>query len=223
MKLIRGILKLGFITQGIGFVVVGLFIIYPTAERIYNAYLGGNLLNEEELIIIIIHIAISMWFLSNGFITLYVVAPLPFFSFKPRPKLTELNVGFRFAVVTNIISWLLLLSMGLTFLFRQEATKSPTKSSSPPVKQEQSDAIKPGETSLRKKFTNTIGMEFVLISAGKFKMGSGISPEEVARRYGGETRLYKDEHPEHIVVITKSFYLQKTEVADGQWKKGYGV
>jgi formylglycine-generating enzyme required for sulfatase activity len=66
-------------------------------------------------------------------------------------------------------------------------------------------------------------MEFVLISAGKFKMGSVISPEEAARRYGGKIRWYKDEHPEHIVKITKSFYLQKTEVTEGQWKKGYGV
>lgn len=79
MKLIRGILKFGFITQGIVFVVVGLLLIYPTAERVYNAYLGGNLLNEAELIIIVLLIAISMWFLSTGFITLYIVAPLPFF------------------------------------------------------------------------------------------------------------------------------------------------
>jgi len=88
-----------------------------------------------------------------------------------------------------------------------------------PVEQEQPVAIQQSVTAPLKRFTNTIGMEFVLIPAGRFKMGSGISPEEVARRYGGKTEWFKPEHPQHPAEITKSFYLQTTEVTHRQWKK----
>jgi formylglycine-generating enzyme required for sulfatase activity len=70
--------------------------------------------------------------------------------------------------------------------------------------------------------TNSIGMKFVLIPAGKFVMGSQLSPEEVVRRYGGEAKWYKDEQPSHPVKITKPFYLQTTEVSQGQWEKVMG-
>ena len=66
-----------------------------------------------------------------------------------------------------------------------------------------------------KTYTNSIGMEFVLIPAGRFEMGGGISPEEVVRRYGGEAEWYKYEHPQHDVKISHPFYLQTTEVTVG--------
>jgi len=56
--------------------------------------------------------------------------------------------------------------------------------------------------SAQKTISNSIGMEFVLIPAGKFVMGSQISPEEVARRYGNKVEFYKDEQPPHTVNIT---------------------
>jgi formylglycine-generating enzyme required for sulfatase activity len=59
-------------------------------------------------------------------------------------------------------------------------------------------------------FTNSIRMEFVLIPAGTFTMGS--SPG-----FGDD-----DERPSHIVRISRPFYLQKTEVTQGQWKKVIG-
>jgi formylglycine-generating enzyme required for sulfatase activity len=62
-------------------------------------------------------------------------------------------------------------------------------------------------------------MKFMLIPAGRFSMGSQLSPEEIARRYGGAAKHYKDELPPHPVEITKPFYLQTTEVSQGQWKK----
>ena len=57
---------------------------------------------------------------------------------------------------------------------------------------------------------NSIDMEFVLIPAGSFTMGSkpGI----------GEA----NEHPAHTVEISRPFYLQKTEVTQGQWTKVMG-
>ena len=62
-----------------------------------------------------------------------------------------------------------------------------------------------------KKFTNTIGMEFVFIPPGDFIMGSPLS--EYERR--------PDEVP-HLVKFSKGYYIQTTEVTQGQWKKIMG-
>jgi formylglycine-generating enzyme required for sulfatase activity len=62
-----------------------------------------------------------------------------------------------------------------------------------------------------KTFTNSIGMSFVLIPAGSFKMGS---PD-------GEDGQYKDER-QHLVTISKPFYLQTTEVTQKQWTQVMG-
>ena len=81
---------------------------------------------------------------------------------------------------------------------------------------------KPGEElppRLLKKITNSIGMEFVLIPAGSFVMGSRISLKELVQRYGGEEKLYKDEKPHHPVKIEQPFYLQATPVTQGQWQR----
>ncbi len=58
-----------------------------------------------------------------------------------------------------------------------------------------------------KTFTNKLGMHFILIPAGKFVMGS---PEDEQGRGWNETQ--------HTVIISKSFYIQETEVTQGQWK-----
>jgi len=58
-------------------------------------------------------------------------------------------------------------------------------------------------------FTNDFGMSFVLIPPGTFVMGS---PE------GETTGRYSDEEIQHSVTLTQSFYLQTTEVTQGQWK-----
>ena len=58
---------------------------------------------------------------------------------------------------------------------------------------------------------NSIGMEFVLISPGEFMMGS--PPNEPGRDI--DERL-------HRVTITRSFYLQTTEVTQKQWKTVMG-
>ncbi len=59
-----------------------------------------------------------------------------------------------------------------------------------------------------KTFTNSLGMEFVLIPAGSFKMGAD----------NGET----DERPVHQVTFSKAFYLGKYEVTQGQWQAVMG-
>ncbi|ACF47375.1 protein of unknown function DUF323 (plasmid) [Prosthecochloris aestuarii DSM 271] len=56
-------------------------------------------------------------------------------------------------------------------------------------------------------YTNSIGMEFVKISAGCFNMGRDPNFED-----GSD-----DELPRHRVCITKPFYIGKTEVTQAQW------
>jgi formylglycine-generating enzyme required for sulfatase activity len=58
-----------------------------------------------------------------------------------------------------------------------------------------------------KTFTNSIGMEFVLIPAGEFWMGSA------------ESRGEKIERPRHRVIITQPFYLGKYEVTQQEWER----
>jgi formylglycine-generating enzyme required for sulfatase activity len=59
--------------------------------------------------------------------------------------------------------------------------------------------------------TNSIGMRFVLVQSGNFQMGS---PANEAFRSNDEER--------HKVILTKSFYLQNTEVTQTQWIKIMG-
>jgi len=69
-------------------------------------------------------------------------------------------------------------------------------------------------------------MEFVLVPAGEFMMGSLMSPEQVARQYRPRGRymdLLTREHPRHRVRIGKSFYLAKYELTDGQWSTAGGA
>jgi formylglycine-generating enzyme required for sulfatase activity len=60
-----------------------------------------------------------------------------------------------------------------------------------------------------KTLTNSIGMEFVLIPAGTFKMGSNTGDP--------------DERPVHEVTISKAFYMGKYEVTQGQWQAVMGT
>jgi formylglycine-generating enzyme required for sulfatase activity len=69
------------------------------------------------------------------------------------------------------------------------------------------------ESVQNRTFDNTIGMEFVLIPAGNFYMGS--PPDE-------EGRLI-NEGPVHEVQITEAFYMGKYEVTQEQWIEIMGV
>ena len=62
------------------------------------------------------------------------------------------------------------------------------------------------------QFTNKYGMTFVLIPPGTFMMGS---PADEFQRAENEKQ--------HRVTITKSFYLQTTEVTQEQWKSIMGA
>jgi formylglycine-generating enzyme required for sulfatase activity len=58
-------------------------------------------------------------------------------------------------------------------------------------------------------FTNSIGMKFVWIDPGSFRMGSDDK--------------YPDEKPAHMVTLSKGFYLQTTEVTQRQWEAVMGT
>ncbi|MFM7835656.1 MAG: formylglycine-generating enzyme family protein, partial [Planctomycetaceae bacterium] len=59
---------------------------------------------------------------------------------------------------------------------------------------------------------NTIGIKLVLIPAGTFTMGSPP----------GDIVLYREDETQHEVTLTRSFYMGRTEVTQGQWKKVMG-
>ncbi|MEO5354197.1 MAG: formylglycine-generating enzyme family protein [Magnetococcus sp. XQGC-1] len=58
-----------------------------------------------------------------------------------------------------------------------------------------------------KSHVNSIGMEFVLIPAGSFMMGSNVASRAVSN----------DEIPQHPITISRPFYLGKYEVTQSQW------
>ncbi|MBF0426413.1 MAG: formylglycine-generating enzyme family protein [Magnetococcales bacterium] len=59
-----------------------------------------------------------------------------------------------------------------------------------------------------KGYFNTLGMEFVLLPAGTFLMGSDKNFDNEA---------FPDEMPQHRVTLTQPFYLGRNEVTQGQW------
>jgi formylglycine-generating enzyme required for sulfatase activity len=63
-----------------------------------------------------------------------------------------------------------------------------------------------------KEFTNSIGMQFVLIPAGSFMMGCNKDIE----------KCDPEETPQHRVIISKPFYMAKYEVTQEQWAKVMG-
>lgn len=62
-----------------------------------------------------------------------------------------------------------------------------------------------------KRLINSVGMEFILIPAGTFIMGSPLD----------EPDRDKNE-PQHQVILSRPFYLQVTEVTLGQWQELMG-
>lgn len=63
-----------------------------------------------------------------------------------------------------------------------------------------------------KTYTNSVGMNFVYISPGKFVMGSEV--DELGRRF---------DEMMHEVTLTKGFYMQTTEVTLEQWEAVMGA
>ena len=62
-------------------------------------------------------------------------------------------------------------------------------------------------------------MDLVRIPAGTFTMGSKLSAEEMAKRFGSKSEFYtKRESPQHQVTISTPFYVSVTEVTQVQYE-----
>jgi len=86
----------------------------------------------------------------------------------------------------------------------------------PPPRIEQAPRPATTTTPIEETFTRpTLGAEFVLIPAGTFMMGSPSG------FFGGESGRDPDE-TQHKVTISRPFYMQTTEVTQGQWQKVMG-
>jgi formylglycine-generating enzyme required for sulfatase activity len=68
------------------------------------------------------------------------------------------------------------------------------------------------ECSLPRNFRNYVGMEFALIPSGEFWMGCNRKDEE-----SGSERCINNAQPLHRVVISRPFYMSRTEVTQEQW------
>jgi len=67
-----------------------------------------------------------------------------------------------------------------------------------------------------------VTMKLVLIPAGEFMMGSHESAAALAKAFDTDAKLFKDEHPQHPVKITRPFYLGVYEVTQQQYEKVMG-
>lgn len=70
----------------------------------------------------------------------------------------------------------------------------------------------PAPVADQKIFTNSIGIDFILIPAGEFDMGSPM----------GEKYRDPSEGPVHHVKLTSAFYMGKYEVTQKQWREVMG-
>ncbi len=81
------------------------------------------------------------------------------------------------------------------------------------------DGFRPGNTNEPAPGTQQtfLGITFVWVPAGSFYMGTTKSPSELATIYGGSPSLYTSEYPQHLVTISKGFWMSQTEITQKQW------
>jgi len=71
---------------------------------------------------------------------------------------------------------------------------------------------------------NTLGMEFVFIPPGEFRMGTSLDDAETVawEMESPDASKFLDEAPVHTVAISTGFWLGRTEVTQGQWYRVMG-
>src|SRR5574341_1060808 len=107
-------------------------------------------------------------------------------------QLKSLKSFFTTALVLGALLGIIVLAPSLK---NEPETLKETETLKPPI------IITP-PPDIQKTLTNSIGMEFMLIPAGEFDMGSPKNEKD----------RYSDEGPVHRVKITKAFYMGKYEV-----------
>jgi len=83
-----------------------------------------------------------------------------------------------------------------------------------------------GEKQIAVDLGGSVKLKMVLIPAGEFKMGSGESSEATAAFFNKTypdnplpADFFRNEHPQHLVRITKPFYLGTYHVTLGQFRQ----
>lgn len=71
---------------------------------------------------------------------------------------------------------------------------------------------------------NDLGMSFVFVPPGEFRMGTSLADaEDIAFEMAEpDAGKFLDEAPVHTVVISQGFWLGRTEVTQGQWQRLMG-
>jgi len=71
---------------------------------------------------------------------------------------------------------------------------------------------------------NTLGMSFVFVPPGEFRMGTSLDDADIIAREmeKPDASQFLDEAPVHTVIISKGFWLGRTEVTQGQWHRLMG-
>ena len=95
-------------------------------------------------------------------------------------------------------------SRGISVVPKKPAKKAPKVAAISP------EATKP-KAIKRKKIRNSFDMEFVYLPPGTFIMGSPSNEED-----------RDNDEKQHRVTLTRGFYMQTTEVTQGQWKAVMG-
>ena len=128
---------------------------------------------------------------------------------------SELEPGVFFKIIGSIITCIvLILFVYAGNIFYKNFYKDKQEKPSKVITQKQEQSIKKhsqNDAARKKSFTNSLGMTFVLIPAGSFMMGS---PDNESYRSSDEKQ--------HNVTLSNDYYLQTTEVTQGQWKEIMG-
>ncbi len=151
---------------------------------------------------------------------------------RSKPLATGKSGRWKWAAAAALLLPILTLAVtefsGVTHLLRgRESTPDPLQSvnravdKGPPPQNQQPNAapLKYGDP----EYTNTLGMKFKLIPAGKFTMGSSQQSIERLLELTGADAWFRErlpaEGPEHPVEITQPFYMGATEVTVGQFRQ----
>ncbi len=126
---------------------------------------------------------------------------VPLVGEQPHPNAVELWIPYKFTSEGTHQIYFFMWAQGM-------APSSPVNTSDFYITVEATTVIPPSVS----ETTNTIGMEFVLIPAGEFDMGS---PSDEEGRWSGEG-------PVHHVTIEDPFYMGKSEVTQAQWRAVMG-
>jgi formylglycine-generating enzyme required for sulfatase activity len=137
--------------------------------------------------------------------------PEPRLAEPPQPKTSDQIRRSRARLVGGLAGLsLLLLMAGLWWFLPGRPPERISTLERQPEKRVSPVERQPVPTEL-KTITNSIGMKFVLIPAGTFQMGS---PKAESGR--------DEDERQHQVTISQPFYMQTTEVTQGQWQKVMG-